>query len=72
VKHEIARKIQHFFRWLFGAPIQDLPPEFGDTVPSELRVFEAEAEERQQQHRYGQVSTSTKSVPGHGSEFSPK
>jgi hypothetical protein len=72
MKHKITRGIQQFLRWLFGAPIQDLPPEFGDTVPSELRVFEAEAEERQQQHRYGQVSTSTKSDPSHGSEFSPK
>jgi hypothetical protein len=71
VKHEIVRKIQQFLRWLFGAPIQDLPPEFGDTVPSELRVFEAEAEERQH-HPLGHVSTLTKSVPGRGSEFSLK
>ncbi len=36
-----------FVRWLFGAPFQNLPPEFGDTVPPELRVFEAEAERAQ-------------------------
>ena len=71
MKHKIVREIQRFLRWLFGAPIQDLPPEFGDTVPSELRVFEAEAEERQH-HPQGHVSTSTKSVPGRGSEFSLK
>jgi len=35
-------------RWFFGAPFQELPPEFGDTVPPELRDFEAETEEAQQ------------------------
>lgn len=39
--------IQRFLRWLFGAPFQELPPEFGDPVPPELRVFEAETEEAQ-------------------------
>jgi hypothetical protein len=37
--------IRRFIHWLFGAPFQELPPEFGDPVPSDLRVFEAEAEE---------------------------
>ena len=32
-----------FARWLFGSPFRDLPPAFGDTVPPELRAFEAEA-----------------------------
>ena len=34
-----------FARWLFGSPFRELPPAFGNTVPSELRVFEAEAAE---------------------------
>lgn len=40
-----------FGRWLFGSPFRDLPPEFGDPVPPELRVFEAEAEEVQHRPR---------------------
>lgn len=32
-------------RWFFGSPFQDLPPAFGDPVPSDLRVFEARQEE---------------------------
>ena len=47
----ILRSIQKFLRNLLSAPFQDLPPEFGDTVPPELRVFEAEAEERQHHSR---------------------
>ncbi len=39
--------IERFLHWLFGAPFQELPPEFGDPVPSELRVFEYHAEEAQ-------------------------
>jgi hypothetical protein len=39
--------VQRFLRWLFGAPFQGLPSEFGDPVPPELRVFEATAEEAQ-------------------------
>lgn len=47
--HKKPGWIRRFVRWLFGAPFQDLPPEFGDPVPSELRVFEAQAEEAQDQ-----------------------
>jgi hypothetical protein len=36
--------INRFVRWLFGAPFEHLPPEFGNTVPPELCVFETEAE----------------------------
>ncbi len=39
--------IRRFVRWLFGAPFQELPQEFGELVPPELAVFEAEAEEAQ-------------------------
>ncbi len=51
----LLRSIQKFFRRLLSAPFQELPPEFGDTVPPELRVFEAEAEERQH-HPLGNTS----------------
>jgi hypothetical protein len=41
--------IRRLLGWLFGAPFRELPPEFGDAVPSDLRVFEAQAEEAQYQ-----------------------
>jgi hypothetical protein len=44
---KLLRSIQSFLRNLLSAPFQELPPEFGDTVPPELRVFEVEAEDRQ-------------------------
>jgi hypothetical protein len=50
-RHEKAGRIRRFMGWLFGAPFRELPPEFGDEVPSELRVFEAQAEEAQHQSR---------------------
>jgi hypothetical protein len=52
---KILSAVQKFFRWLLGAPFQELPAEFGDPVPPELRVFEAEAEERQH-HPRGRIS----------------
>lgn len=52
----LLKSIQKFLRNLLSAPFQELPPEFGDTVPPELRVFEAEAEERQH-HPRAMVST---------------
>lgn len=51
------RWIPYFARRLFRAPFEELPPAFGNTVPPELRVFEAEAEERQH-HPVGEVSPS--------------
>jgi hypothetical protein len=51
----LLRSIQKSFRRLLSAPFQELPSEFGDTVPPELRVFEAEAEE-QQHHPRGNIS----------------
>lgn len=45
--HNNPSPIGRFTRWLFGAPFQELPTEFGDSVPSELRVFEAQSEEAQ-------------------------
>ena len=52
----VLRSIQKFLRNVLSAPFQDLPPEFGDTVPPELRAFEAEAEERQH-HPQAKVSS---------------
>jgi hypothetical protein len=37
--------IKRATRWFFAAPFQFLPPAFGDTVPVELRVYEAQADE---------------------------
>jgi len=39
--------VQNFVAWLFGSPFRDLPSEFGDPVPPELRAFEAETEDIQ-------------------------
>jgi hypothetical protein len=50
--------LHRFTRWLFGAPFSELPAEFGDTVPADLRVFEAQAEEIQH-HSIGHVASQT-------------
>ncbi|MGC8782087.1 MAG: hypothetical protein ACP5UQ_14595 [Anaerolineae bacterium] len=34
-----------FVRWLCGSPFRRLPPAFGNPVPADLQVFEAQAEE---------------------------
>ena len=44
MKHKPFEWVGHFLRWLLGAPFQELPSEFGDPVPVELRVFAAEIE----------------------------
>ena len=49
--------MQSLARWFFGAPFQQLPPEFGDAVPPDLRAFEAEAEESQH-HPQGSIQPS--------------
>jgi hypothetical protein len=59
---KILRAVQKFFRWLLSAPFQELPPEFGDPVPSELRTFEAEAEERQHQP-HSRISSRSSGAP---------
>lgn len=43
--HGIRFRLARFARWLFGSPFRDLPPAFGNPVPPELQVFEAEAAE---------------------------
>jgi hypothetical protein len=47
MKHNPFVWVRRFLRWWFGAPFQELPPEFGDPVPTELRVFEAQVKEAQ-------------------------
>jgi hypothetical protein len=51
--------LRRFMGWLFGAPFQELPLEFGDPVPPELRAFQAKAEETQHRPR-GRVTPSSK------------
>jgi hypothetical protein len=40
---------------MLRAPFEQLPPAFGDTVPPEMRAFEAEAD-KIQHHAVGQPS----------------
>ena len=57
MKFKRLKWVQRFLNWFFGAPFQELPWEFGDPIPSELRAFQAEAEETQ--HRpQGKVASS--------------
>jgi hypothetical protein len=58
--NKIMKPIQRLVRWFFGSPFQELPPEFGDTVPPDLRAFEADAEEAQH-HPRGSVQPSSSS-----------
>ena len=36
---------RRFFRWLLAGPFRRLPPAFGNPVPADMQVFQAEAEE---------------------------
>lgn len=36
---------KRFVRWLCRTPFEQLPPQYGSTVPPELQRFEAQAEE---------------------------
>jgi hypothetical protein len=49
--HKKPGWLSRFVHWLFGAPFQELPPEFGDPVPPELELFEAKAKEAQRDAR---------------------
>ncbi|NOZ73539.1 MAG: hypothetical protein GXP38_16890 [Chloroflexi bacterium] len=69
---KISAKVTGFLRWLFGAPVSELPPAFGDTVPAELRVFEEEMEHIQeveqpvkihQEKQHPQTNPPKKDVP---------
>jgi hypothetical protein len=54
--HDISSRLARLARWLFGSPFQELPPVYGNTVPPELLVFEAEAEEASR-HGLGGIAT---------------
>ena len=45
MKRNYQRWPSRFVRWLFGSPFRRLPPAFGNPVPADLQVFQAEAEE---------------------------
>lgn len=45
---------ERLMRWFFGAPFQELPSEFGDPVPPDLRRFEDQAVDIQH-HPQGKV-----------------
>jgi hypothetical protein len=55
--HKVLQPMQRLARWFFGAPFQQLPPEFGDTVPPDLQAFEANLEAGQR-HPRGNVQPS--------------
>jgi hypothetical protein len=65
--HEKPGWFKRFLAWLFGAPFQELPPEFGDPVPTELRAFEYQAEEAQ--HHPSAKTPTVTSV--HGKQTKP-
>ena len=54
---KLLKLMQSLVRWFFGAPFRQLPPEFGDAVPPDLRAFEANAEAGQR-HLQGSVQPS--------------
>jgi hypothetical protein len=58
MKYKAIEWVRRFLRWLFGAPFQELPPEFGDPVPAELRVFAAKVAEIQH-HPQSQIPRSS-------------
>jgi hypothetical protein len=41
----LLKSMQSLVSWFFGAPFRQLPSEFGETVPPDLRAFEVAAEE---------------------------
>lgn len=61
-------------RTFLRAPFEKLPPQYGDPVPPELRVFEAEADEAQRHPReMGEAAHAHNSVsrplgPGSGGD----
>jgi hypothetical protein len=56
------RSIWYTVRRFLRVPFEQIPPAFGDTVPPELRVFEAEADEIEH-HPVGEVSS--EQIHGH-------
>ncbi len=54
--HGNSRLGRRFVRWLFGAPIEELPPTLGEPMP-EIHAFEEEMEEAQHHRVDGKVPT---------------
>ncbi len=52
MKHSVWGIIRQFLFWFFGSPFRELPSEFGDPVPAELRVFEYRLMESHSQASY--------------------
>jgi hypothetical protein len=46
---KLVRSVERVIGRFFRAPFENLPPEYGDPVPPELREFEAEAEASQRE-----------------------
>lgn len=44
---KLIHSLKRVARWFLRAPFENLPREYGDPVPPELREFEAEAEASQ-------------------------
>ena len=55
--------VRQFMYWLFGAPFQELPSEFGDLVPPELRAFQVQGEEAQHRPQSRVTPSSKKAKP---------
>jgi len=55
-KNNPLRSIWTTLRRFLRVPFEEIPPAFGDTVPPELRAFEAEADEIAH-HAVGDVSS---------------
>ena len=49
--HSTIQRAKRFARRFFSAPFEHLPPEYGNQVPPDLRVFEAKAEISQKEVR---------------------
>jgi hypothetical protein len=54
MSHKLIDVVKRLFRFLPSSPFENLPTEFGDPVPADLREFEQEAEEAQH-HPQGSV-----------------
>jgi hypothetical protein len=49
--NKLIRKLERVGRRFFSAPFENLPSEYGDTVPPDMRAFEARAEASQREVR---------------------
>lgn len=63
--NKLIRKLERVGRQFFSAPFANLPSEYGDTVPPDMRAFEARAEASQREVR---EAFDTPVVRGHRSQ----